>query len=194
MRDSRSGEWRRTSSPQPLNEFGLGRGTPMTRIAVFDTSDQGYNSSMVRLRDSRWLEIVIATTWIGVVAILWPHIKPSPQFERIVAWGIGFAWPYSIAYVLLVYLILFAVIVWAGVAVYLAVLARLEPQYFVRALWMSLLTVGIVQAGGLMWFAGRDLSPITRWLLWLPYAAALVLCMEIARRSAYNTTGQPDSR
>jgi hypothetical protein len=147
---------------------------------------------MVRLRDSRWLEIVIATTWIGVVAILWPNIKPSPQFGRIVGWGIGFAWPYSIGYVLFVYLVFFVVVVWAGVAVYLLVLARLKPQYLIRALWMSLLTVGVVQASGLIWFEGRSLSPITRWLVWLPYVAAMVLCMEVARRSTSNTTGQPD--
>ena len=148
----------------------------------------------MRLGDSRWLEIVIATTWIGVVAILWPHIKPSPQFERIVGWGISFAWPYSIVYVLFVYLVFFFVIVWAGVAVYLLVLARFKPQYLIRALWMSLLTVGIVQASDLIWFAGHDLSPITRWLsFWLPHVAALVLCMEVARRSTANTTGQPAS-
>ena len=146
---------------------------------------------MVRLGDSRWLEIVIATTWIGLVAILWPRIKPSPQFERIVGWGIGFAWPYSTVYVLFVYLIFFVALVWAGVAVYLLVLARFKPQYLIRALWMSLLTVGIVQAIDLIWFAGRDLSPITRWLSsWLPYVTALVLCMEVARRSTSNTTGQ----
>jgi uncharacterized membrane protein (DUF485 family) len=150
---------------------------------------------MVRLRDSQWLEIVIATTWIGVVAILWRHIKPSPQFGRIVRWGISFAWPYSIVYVLFVYLIFFVVIVWTGVAVYLLVLARFKPQYLIRALWMSLLTVGIVQASDLIWFAGRNLSPITRWLLWLAHVAALGLCMEVARRSTTsNTTGLPDCR
>ena len=150
---------------------------------------------MVRLRDSRWLEIVIATTWIGVAALLWPHIKPSPQFGRIVGWGISFAWPYSIVYVLFVYLIFFVVIVWAGVAVYLLLLARFKTQYLIRALWMSLLTVGIVQASDLIWFAGRNLSPITRWLLWLPHVAALVLCMEVARPSTTsNTTGLPDCR
>lgn len=146
------------------------------------------------MRDARWFEIVIATTWIGIVAILWPHVKPSPQFGRIVGWGIGFAWPYSIGYVIFVYLISFAVVVWAGAAVYLLVLARLKPQYLIRALWMSFLTVGIVQASDLIWFAGRSLSPITKWLLWLRYVAALVLCMEVARRSISNTPSQPDCR
>jgi hypothetical protein len=149
---------------------------------------------MLRPRNSRWYEIVIATTWIGLVATVWPHIKPSPQFGRMVGWGTSFAWPYSIVYVLSVYLILFVMVVWAGVAVYLLVLNRLKPRYLVRALWMSLLTVGIVQASDLAWFAGRSLSPITRWLLWLPYVAALVVCMEVARRSTSNTTSQPDCR
>jgi hypothetical protein len=102
---------------------------------------------MVRLRDSRWIEIVIATIWIVVVAIFWRHIKPSPQFGRIVGWGISFAWPYSIAYVLLVYLIAAVVIVWAGVAVYLLVLDRFRPRCLIRAVWVSFVTVGIVQAG-----------------------------------------------
>jgi hypothetical protein len=150
-----------------------------------------YDFPMVRLRDSRWLEIAIATAWIGVVAILWPHIKPSQQFGSIVGWGVSFAWPYSIAYVLFVYLITFILIVWAGVAVYLLVVARFKPQYLIRALWMSLASVGIVQASNLTWFAGRNLTPITRWLLWLPYIAALVLCMEVSRRSS---SGQPGSR
>jgi hypothetical protein len=149
---------------------------------------------MVRMRDSRWYEIVIATTWIGVVAALWPHIKPSPQFGRIVGWGISFAWPYSIVYVLFVYLTFFVVVVWAGVAVYLLVLDRVKPRYLIRALWISLLTVGIVQASDLAWSAGRSLSPITRWILWLRYVVALVVCMEVARRSASNVTSQPECR
>jgi len=149
---------------------------------------------MVRLGDSRRLQIVIAATWIGVVAILWPHIKPSPQFGFIVGWGTRFEWPYSIVYVLLVYLISFVVIVWAGVAVYLSVLGRLKSQCLIRAFWMSLLTVGIVQAIGI-WFAGRNLSPITRWLFWLPYLAALLLCMEIARRRVDTMVStSPDKR
>ena len=149
---------------------------------------------MARLRDSRWIEILIATIWIVVVAISWPHIKPSPQFGRIVGWGISFAWPYSIAYVLLVYLIAAVVIVWAGVAVYLLLLDRFRPRYLIRAVWMSFVTVGIVQAGDLIWFAGRSVSPIMRWLLWLPYVAASVLCMEAAKQSTSYTTGQHDCR
>jgi uncharacterized membrane protein (DUF485 family) len=150
---------------------------------------------MMRFGNSRWLQITIATTWMSVVAIVWPHIKPSPQFGRVVGRGIGFAWPYSIIYVLLVYLIFFVIIVWAGAAVYLLVLARLKPQCLSRALWTSVLAVGIVQACDLMWFAGRDLSPITRWLSWwLPYTAALVLCIEVARRSTSATTSRPDYR
>lgn len=149
----------------------------------------------MRFGNSRWLEIVIAATWVSVVAFLWRYIKPSSQFGHIVGWGIRFSWPYSIIYVLLVYLVLFAVIVWAGVAVYLLVLARLKRQNLIRALWMSFLTVGIVQANDLVWLAGRDLSPITRWLSWgLPYVAALVLCMEVATRSTSSTTGQSDCR
>ena len=146
---------------------------------------------MVRLRDSRWYEIVIATTWIGVVATLWPHIKPSPQFGRVVGWGTSFAWPYSIAYVLFVYLVSFVMVVWSGVVAYLLVLGSLKPQYLIRALWMSLLTVGIVQVSDLTWFAGRSHSPITRWLLWLAYVVALIVCMEGARRSTSNLTSQP---
>jgi hypothetical protein len=149
---------------------------------------------MERLRDSRWYEIVIATIWIGVVATLWPRIKPSPQFGHIVGWGIGFAWPYSIVYVLFVYLVFFVLVVWAGAAVYLLVLGRLKLQYLIRALWMSLLTVGIVQVADLTWFAGRNHSSITRWSLWLSYVAALVVCMAVARRSTSNTTSQPDCR
>ena len=135
---------------------------------------------MTRLSDFRLLEVVFATSWIGAVSILWPAIKPSSQFGFIVGWGIRFGWPYSIAYVLFVYLVSFVVIVWAGLAVYLAVFGNPKARYLVRGLWTAVLTVGIVQTI-MINFAGRNLSWISQWL---PYVAALVVCMEVARRTA----------
>jgi hypothetical protein len=134
---------------------------------------------MTRLSDSRWLEVVFATIWVSAISIFWPAVKPSPEFGLIVGWGIRFEWPYSIAYVLFLYLISFVVIVWAGLAVYLAVFGNTKVGDLVRGLWMALLTVGIVQTI-MINFAGRNLSWSARWL---PYIAALVACIEVARRT-----------
>jgi hypothetical protein len=132
----------------------------------------------MRLGDSRWLEVIFATIWIVAVSVLWSAIKPSPKFGLIVGWGVRFGWPYSIAYVLLVYLISFVVIVWAGLAVYLVVFGNPNARQLVRGLWMALLTVGIIQTI-MINFAGRNLSWTIRWL---PYLAALVLCIELVPR------------
>jgi hypothetical protein len=71
-------------------------------------------------------------------------------------------------YVILVYLITFAVIVWAGPSIYLTMLGSLKPRCFVRGLWVGLLAVAVVQAI-LINFAGRHLSPTAQRLEgWCP--------------------------
>ena len=89
---------------------------------------------MTRLGDYRWLEVPFATIWIIAVSVLWSAIKPSPMFGLIVGWGVRFGWPYSIAYVLLVYLVSFVVIVWAGLAVYLVVFGN-QPKRWSPCAW-----------------------------------------------------------
>ena len=135
-------------------------------------------SSVTRLGDSRWLEVSFATTWIVAISVLWSAIKPSLEFGLIVGWGVRFGWPFSIAYVLFVYLISFVMIVWTGLAVYLVAFGNPNGRQLIRGLWMALLTVGIIQAI-MINFAGRNLSYTTRWL---PYLGALVLCIELVRR------------
>jgi hypothetical protein len=134
---------------------------------------------VTRLGDYRWLEVPFATIWIIAVSVLWSAIKPSPMFGLIVGWGVRFGWPYSIAYVLLVYLVSFVVIVWAGLAAYLVVFGNPNVRQLVRGLCMALLTVGIIQTI-MINFAGRNLSWTTRWV---PYLAALVLCIELVRQT-----------
>jgi hypothetical protein len=95
-----------------------------------------------RLRlPSRWPESAFAFAWIGAFSVYWIHIKMNVRFQAILRWEIGLTFPVSLIYVTVIYLAAIAVILWAGLGIYLAITGGLKLRGLLRGLLVILLVV-----------------------------------------------------
>jgi hypothetical protein len=124
---------------------------------------------------SHWSEVAFAVAWIGALSVYWVHIKMNVHFQAILRWGIGLTFPVSLIYVTFIYIAAIAVILWAGLAIYLAVTGGFSLRRLFRGLLVIvLLTVPFPVAG--IFLNGLLLPPVVRYMtLWLPLFLALWL-------------------
>jgi hypothetical protein len=88
-----------------------------------------------RLRlHSHWSEVAFAIAWVGALSIYWIRIKMNVRFQALVGWGIGLDFPASLLYVDVIYTTVIAVILWAGLGIYLAITANLKLKRLLRGL------------------------------------------------------------
>lgn len=97
------------------------------------------------------------------------------RFQAILSWGIGLTFPVSLIYVTVIYIAAIAVILWAGLAIYLAV----TGGFSFRRLFRGLLVIVLVAVPSLvagLFLNGLLLPPVVRYTtLWLPLFLALWL-------------------
>ena len=103
------------------------------------------------------------------------------RFQAILRWGIGLDFPASLLYVAVIYDTVIAVILWAGLGIYLAITANLKLKRLLRGLLLILLvTVPSLFAG--MFLKGRPLPTVVEYMtIWLPLLLALWLSMRVGR-------------
>jgi hypothetical protein len=129
---------------------------------------------------SVWLEVAFAVAWVGALSIYSIHIKDecavsgSSWAENRVRWGIGLDSSASLLYVAVIYTTVIAVILWAGLGIYLAI--RL-----LRGLLVVLL-VTVPSLFARMFLKGLPLPTVVEDMTtWLPLLLALWLSMPVGR-------------
>src|SRR5580700_11291993 len=88
-----------------------------------------------------WFDAAFAAAWIGALSVYWIHIKTNVRFQAILGWGIGLNFPVSLIYVTVIYIAAIAVILWAGLGIYLAIRGGFRLQRLLRGLVDILLVV-----------------------------------------------------
>jgi hypothetical protein len=112
---------------------------------------------------------------IGALSVYWIHIKMNVRFQSLLRLGIGLNFPLSLIYVSVIYVATVAVILWAGLAIYLAVTGGFSFRRLFRGLSVILLVVVPSLVAG-MFLKGLLLPPVVKYMtLWLPLFLALWL-------------------
>ena len=125
-----------------------------------------------------WSEVTFAVAWIGALSVYWIHIKMNVRFQAVLRLGIGLDFPVSLIYVSAIYIAAVAVILWAGLGIYLAITGSLRLRRFLRGLLVILLVVVPSQVAG-MFLKGLPIPPVAT--IWLPLFFALWLSMWVER-------------
>jgi hypothetical protein len=94
-------------------------------------------------------EVAFAVAWIGALSVYWIHIKMSVRFQAILGWGIGLTFPASVVYVAVIYIAAIALILWAGLGIYLAITGELMLRGLLRGLLVIFLVVVPSMVAGL---------------------------------------------
>jgi hypothetical protein len=142
-------------------------------------------SFLTELRNQR-LMVGYAAVWTFAVSVVWKHIKMSPQLESVLGWGVSHPWPESIIYVMAIYNLTLAGLLWIGFGLYVAMVDSFNLRCFIRGLFVGFVTTVIgMQLPGLF-FAGhyRETALLWRLLTWLPFFVALTLSLWTARARA----------
>jgi|HubBroStandDraft_6_1064221.scaffolds.fasta_scaffold547325_1 hypothetical protein len=122
-----------------------------------------------------WFDVAFALAWIGALSVYWIHIKTNVRFQAILSWGIGLTFPVSLIYVTVIYIAAIAGILWAGLAIYLAVTGGFSFRRLFRGLLVIVLVAVPFLVAGLF-LNGLLLPPVLRYTtLWLPLFLALWL-------------------
>jgi exosortase/archaeosortase family protein len=138
--------------------------------------------------------IGFALGWTCAAAVLWPHIWISSHLQLFFAWGTRHNGPESPIRVTAIEIAAMAVILWAALSLYLAIVRSFDLKRFTWGLFVGLLALVAGNVIRLV-FSGLPHShfhiapdfPKTRWdhyvYEWGPWFGALLLSMWTARPS-----------
>jgi hypothetical protein len=128
----------------------------------------------------QWFDLAFAFAWIGPLSIYWIHIKMSMRFQAILGWGIGLTFPASVVYVAVIYIAAIALILWAGLGIYLAITGDLKLRGLLRGLLVIFLVVVPSMVAGLF-IQGLFRPVLEHMTTWLPLFFALWLSIRVGR-------------
>lgn len=117
--------------------------------------------------------ILFAAVWAGILAACWGTIRASAQFQALVTHGTQFNWALSLLYSTALYLAVLTLIVWIGLAIYLAAIRQLTLRNLTRGLAVMLFVL-FVALGIESLIRVEHLSSVAEYILrWLPMFVSL---------------------
>ena len=119
--------------------------------------------------------IVFAMFWAGIISVSWRHLLLASQFQSLVAWGIRRDWPESMVYSVGIFCAVNVLLVWAGLILYLTIVAGFSRRGLSRGLVVGLLAGVLSQLADFTFSVAHTLP--NRWyFVWFlpPFFASLL--------------------
>jgi hypothetical protein len=108
------------------------------------------------------------------------------RFQALLGWGTKLNFPVSLIYVSMIYIAVIAVILWAGLGIYLAITGLLKFRGLLRGLLVILLVVIPSLVAGLF-IQGQFRPVVEHMAVWLPLFIALWLSIRVGRSTSVSS-------
>lgn len=132
-----------------------------------------------RLR-SPWGRLTFTLIWVAMLSAAWPYIKSSTPLHALAAWGTRHDFVVSLLLTAVAYLAAVVLILWFGVAVYLAGSRQLTAKNLFRG-FAALFLILLIAQGILSFARGTQLSSAAEYILtWLPMYIAFFFALKLA--------------
>lgn len=132
-----------------------------------------------RLR-SPWGRLTFTFIWVAVLSAAWPYIKSSGPLHALAAWGARYDFVVSLLLTVVVYLATVVLILWFGVAAYLAASRQLTARNLFRG-FAALFFILLIAQGILSFARATQFSSAAEYILtWLPMYVAFFFALKLA--------------
>jgi hypothetical protein len=117
---------------------------------------------------------IFAAVWAAVLSAGWNYVTASTQLETLVNRGEHLNWALALLFRTAAYLAVLTLVLWVGLALYLAATRHLELKNLARGLVVMIFVVFVV-LGIESFIRVGHLSPFAEFVLrWLPMFASLL--------------------
>lgn len=117
--------------------------------------------------------LIFAALWSGILAACWKSILASTEFHVLESRGGQLNWAMGLLFTVALYLAILTLLLWVGLAVYLAVIRQFKLLNLARGLAVMLFVL-FAAMGIESFIRAEHLSPIAEYILrWLPMFASV---------------------
>ena len=124
--------------------------------------------------------LFFAAGWAGILAVLWRYVLAIAEFHVMESTGKQFDWALALLLRTALYLAILTLLLWIGLAVYLAAIHQFKLHNLGRGLGVILLVL-FAALGIESFIRAEQLSPVAEYILrWLPMFASIYVACRLA--------------
>ena len=124
--------------------------------------------------------LIFAAIWAGILASCWGYVVAGTQFHALESNGKQLDWALALLFKTALYFAILTLLLWIGLAVYLAAIRQFKLHNLARGLVVMLFALFVV-LGIESFVRVEHLSPIGEFVLrWVPFFASLFVGCRLA--------------